>query len=96
MDEKITITLSQKQRDLLVKYESSFNDSDLFRRISIALKKGKEYEICLSQEQLEDLIDELFGISVNETNEKQVYQLEELCDYLEEFRDYEDEEEEDH
>jgi len=34
MEEKITISLSKEQRDLLLKYKSSFDDHGLFRLIS--------------------------------------------------------------
>ena len=87
MDDKITITLSKEQRELLLKYEPYFDDHELFRLISIALQKGKNYEICLSEEQLDDLCDYIFEISENEEEEEQVYRLDDLCDYLEDCRD---------
>ena len=95
MDEKIAITLSKKQRDLLLKYESYFDDHELFRTISIAVKKGKNCEIYLDEEQLEDLCDQIFNISDNQEDEKIEFQLNELCDYLEdccnELGEHEDE-----
>ena len=94
MDEKTAITLSKKQRDLLLKYEPYFDDHELFRTISVAVKKGKNYEIYLDEEQFEDLCDQIFDISDSQEDEEIAFQLNELSDYLEdccgEFEDYED------
>ena len=99
MKDKTTISLSKKQRDLLLKYESYFTDLELFRLISIAVKKGKNYEIYLDEEQMEDLCDQIFTISDNEEDEEFEFELNNLHDYLEdcceEFGDYDDEDEED-
>jgi hypothetical protein len=97
MDDKITISLSKEQRDLLLKYEPYFDDHELFRLISVALKKGNNYEICLDEEQLDDLCDQIFELSENEEEEGQVFRLDDLCDYLEdcrnEFYDHEEDDE---
>ena len=99
MENKTTIPLSKKQRDLLLKYESYFTDLGLFRLISIAVKKGKNYEIYLDDEQMEDLCDQIFTISDNEEDEEFEFQLDDLHDYLEdcckEFGDYDDEDDDD-
>ena len=98
MDEKITISLSKKQRDLLLKYKPYFDDHELFRLISIAIKKGKSYEIYVDEEQLEDLCCQTFDLSSGEENEEMACQLDELCDYLEDcgcaLEGYDDEDEE--
>ncbi len=92
MDDKLTISLSSEQRDLLLKYESSFNDNELFRSISIAVKKGKNYEIYLEEEDIQGLLNQLTQLSYNEKDEEIEYQLDELGDYLMNLReDLEDE-----
>ncbi|MCF7958033.1 MAG: plasmid pRiA4b ORF-3 family protein [Phycisphaerae bacterium] len=58
MEDKVTITLSASQRDLLLKYESSFENQELFQLISGAIKKGDNYEIDLDGETLEELVDQ--------------------------------------
>ena len=97
MEEKLTISLSEEQRDLLLKYKSYFDDHGLIRLISVAVKKGNNYEICLDEEQLDDLCDQIFEISENEEDEEQVYRLDEVCDYLEDCCDefYDDDEDDD-
>ena len=99
MDDKKTIPLSQKDRELLLKYEPYFANHELFRMVSIAVKKGKNYEIYLDKEQLDDLCDQIFELSGNEEKEEMVYRLEDLCDYLEDCRDefgeHEEEDEDD-
>ena len=77
MDNNKTIPLSPEQRDLLLKYEPYFASHELFRMVSIAVKKGKNYEIYLTKEQLEDLCDQIFTISEKEDDEKQEAQRQE-------------------
>ncbi len=87
MEDKITIPLSAAQRDLLLKYESYFADHALFRLISVALKKGKNYEISLDEEELEDLLDQVSDLCNLEEDEKLQDKLNDLCDHLEDFYD---------
>jgi hypothetical protein len=94
MEEKQTISLTRAQRDLLLKYEPYFEDPALFRLISIAVKKGSEYEIYLDPEQADDLLDQVSELSNHEENEKAQRKLDDLCDYLFECCDKEEEEEE--
>ena len=83
MDEKITISLSKKQRDLLLNYEACFSDSELFRIISIAIKKGKNYEIYLDEEQLDSFLDQIGDLCDNEEDEDIQCELDEIYDCLE-------------
>jgi hypothetical protein len=92
MEEKNIIILTPAQRDLLLKYEPYFADPDLFRQISVAVKKGNKYEIFLTENQLEDLLDQISELSNHEENEKMQEKLDDLGDYLSEFRDEDDEE----
>jgi len=92
MEEKVSISLMPVQRDLLLKYESDFVDSALFRLISVSIKKGNTYEIYLHENQLEELLNQIFELSKHEKNEKLVYKLDDLHDYLSEFYDEDDEE----
>lgn len=82
MEDKITIPLSAKQRDLLLKYQSYFADHDLFRLISIAVKKDKTYEIYMDEQQLEDLLDQISGLCNHEEDEKLQGDLDDLCEYM--------------
>jgi len=97
MEEKLTISLSKEQRDLLLKYKSYFDDHELFRLISTAVKKGKNYEIYLVEEQLRDLLDQISELSNNEDDEVLESRLYDLCNYLsgfyDEFGEYEEEDE---
>jgi len=87
MAEKITISLSVFQRSLLLKYESDFADHELFRRIAVGVKKGKQYEISLDEDQLGNLSDQVCELSNNETSDRLKLKLDDLCDYLEDFHD---------
>ena len=87
MKDEITISLTADQRNLLLKYEPYFADSDLFRLVSIALKKGKSFEICLDENQLECLLDQMAELSNNEDDQELQNQLDDLSDYLEDFYD---------
>lgn len=92
MEEKESIFLMHGQRDLLLKYESNFADPDLFRLISVAVKKGNKYEICLNESQIEELLDQISELSDQEKNEISQNKLDDLYDYLSEFDDEDDEE----
>ena len=95
MEDKITISLSKKQRDLLLKYEPYFSDHELFKLISIAVTKGKDYEIYLDEEQIGNLLDQITDFQNQEENEKMHEQLEDLWEYLEPCFDLFPEEEDD-
>lgn len=92
MEEKNSIILTLAQRNLLLKYEPYFIDSALFRLISVAIKKGKTYEIWLNDSQMDELLDQISELSNNEDNEIMQNKLDDLCDYLSELYDEEDEE----
>jgi hypothetical protein len=93
MDEKITLSLSVAQRELLLKYEPYFADHNLFRLISVSVKRDNAYEINLAREQLEDLLDQVSTLCNIEEKEKVQGHLDDLCDYLETFSDaFEDDE----
>jgi hypothetical protein len=87
MEEKITILLSKEQRDLLLKYKSSFDDHGLSRLIAVAVKIDRNYEIYLDKEQLRDLCAKIFNMSEKEENEGLAYRLEDLCDFMEDCYD---------
>ncbi len=90
MKEKNSIILTLAQRDLLLKYEPYFIDPALFRLISVAIKKGKTYEIWLNHSQMDELLDQISELSNNEDNEIMQNKLDDLCDYLSELYDEED------
>jgi hypothetical protein len=87
MEEKITILLSKEQRDLLLKYKSSFDDHGLSRLIAVAVKIDRNYEIYLDKEQLRELCAKIFNMSEKEENEGLAYRLEDLCDFMEDCYD---------
>ena len=87
MEDKITIPLSVSQRDLLLKYEPYFTDHDLCRLISVAIKKGKNYEIYMDEQELEDLLDQVSALYNHEKDEKMQEKIDHVCNYLEDFYD---------
>jgi hypothetical protein len=87
MSEKILLSLSVSQRDLLLKYEPYFTDHNLFRLISVSIKRDNAYEINLSCEQLKALLDQVWELYSSEDKGKLQGQLEDLCEYLETFSD---------
>ncbi|MBN1765120.1 MAG: plasmid pRiA4b ORF-3 family protein [Sedimentisphaerales bacterium] len=102
--DQITIVLSSDQRNLILHYGSSFGDEDLLRLVTIALKKGDTYEIHLTVEQLEGVLDQLADIYDVEANEDFAAKLDSLGNYLFnllpgytlEEDEFEDEEQEDY
>ncbi len=87
MNDKITIILTEEQRDLLIEYEPYFVDDKVFKLISIAIKKENKYEIYLDEEELEELIDQVAELANNEKDEVLKYQLDDICDFLEDVSD---------
>ena len=87
MDDKITVSLSPEQRDLLLKYEPYFANHDLFRLISIAIKKGKNYDVYFSEQELELFLEQLAELCNNEEDEDAQYELDDLYDYFEQHID---------
>ena len=83
--DKMPITLTDSQRNLLLEYESYFADQSLFRRISIALKRGKEYEILLDENELVDMVIEVSNFSEHEEDLKIRNKLYHLSDCLAEY-----------
>ena len=87
MEDKTTISFTAAQRNLLLKYEPFFADNNLFRLVSVALKKGTNFEICFDEGQLEDLLDQISELSNKEDDGNFQNQLDDLSDYLEDFYD---------
>ena len=83
MEDTLTISLSPAQRDLLLKYEPCFEDHELFRIISIALKKGKNYEIYLDEEHLDSVLAQIGELCDNEEDEDIQYELDDIYECLE-------------
>lgn len=83
MDDKITISLSSEQRNLLLKHEPFFSNHDLFRLVSIAAKKGENYEIYFSEEEIEDFSEQIAEFCNNEEDEDTQFALDDLYDYFE-------------
>ena len=52
---KIPLTLTPQQRDLLLKYIHLILNEEITQLLTIALKKEDTYEIYMTEEQLEDL-----------------------------------------
>ncbi len=83
--DKMAITLTDSQRELMLKYESCFADHRLFRKISLAVKEGDDFEIYLDDEGLEDLMDQVSDFTNLEKDEGIQIQLDHLNDCLVEF-----------
>lgn len=82
MEDKIVIPLSAAQRDLLFKYGSDFADHNLFRLISVALKKDDGYEICVDESQLIGLLTQIAQFLFDEEDEELGGQLDDLGAYI--------------
>lgn len=82
MEDKLAITLSAAQRNLLLEYEPYLVDIDLFRLVSVAIKKGDTYEIYLDDEQLDDLLEQVSEAANDEEDEQKQEALDDLYDYL--------------
>ena len=82
MEDKIVIPLSAAQRDLLFKYGSDFADHNLFRLISVALKKDDGYEICVDHSQLIGLLTQIAQFLFDEEDEELGGRLDDLGAYL--------------
>ncbi len=87
MEDKITIPLSRDNRELLLKYEPYFANHELFRMVSIAIQKGKEYELYFSEEQLDDFLGQLAELCNHEEDEDAQYALDDIYDYFEQYSD---------
>ena len=83
--DKIAVPLSKSQRDLLIEHQTEFSDLDLTRVLSLALKKDNGYEIYLTNDQLNDLGEELCAISNYTKTQKAQRKLDKLCDHIEEY-----------
>jgi hypothetical protein len=87
MEDKTTIPLSQENRELLLKYEPYFANHDLFRMVSIAVKKGKNYELYFTEEQLDEFLEQLAELCNNEEDEETQYALDDIHDSFEQYSD---------
>jgi len=84
-EQTITIRLSKAQRDILFKYQKDFSDVELAQLLSLALKKGGEYEFHLTEEQLDDLVNELCAVSNHTKNRKVKGEVDKLCEHFEAY-----------
>ena len=87
MDNHKTIPLSLKDRELLLKYEPYFANHELFRMVSIAVKKGKHYELYFTEEQLDEFLEQLAELCNHEEDEKAQDALDDIHDYFEQYSD---------
>jgi hypothetical protein len=85
--DNITISLSKEQRDLLLKYEPFFSSHELFRLISIAVKRDKNYELTFTEDQLDEFLEQLAELCNNEEDEEAQYKLDDLYDSIEQYSD---------
>lgn len=83
MKDKLPLKLTSTQRQLLLDYKHFILDQDITRAISIAIKKNSKYEIYLSYEDFEDLIDYVCAIANHEEDKKTADRFHKLADYLE-------------
>ena len=79
---KIPLTLTTQQRNLLLKYIHLILNEEITQLITIALKKEDTYEIYMTEEQLEDLSDNLCSILYDEKDTQLQSDLDELEEYI--------------
>ena len=63
---KIPLTLTAQQRDLILKYIHLITNEEISQLLTISLKKEGKYEIYMTEEQLEDLCGNICAISNSE------------------------------
>ena len=85
MDKKVRMFISAEQRQLVLQYEPVLFDDELLKCISTAIKKGVNYEIDLDEVQLEELIEQISGLSNHEEDERLQSRLDDLATFLEGF-----------
>ena len=85
MSDKIQFKLTAAQRDLLL--ETIPLPPDLRRPISIAVNRGKQFEITLSIEQMEAMADLLENSADQETNDRAANRILSVCDIFDEILD---------
>ena len=85
MNDKLKITLSKHQRNILLEHvEPYILDEDTKRAISAALSKNGKYHIYISDDDLEDLIGSVcFVANHEEKNKNLILELEDLIDNME-------------
>lgn len=83
-EEKIKIELSGKQWELLQKTRPRM-DEELGRCVSVAVKRNNVYELYLTEEEVDDLIDHLEGQAEDAPSQRQQDAFYELADFFLDF-----------
>jgi len=78
----IPLALTAQQRNLLLKYSHLILNEEITQLLTIALKKEDTYEIYMTEEQLEDLSDNLCAILYDEKDTQLQSDLDELEEYI--------------
>ena len=79
---KLPLFLSTNQRDLLLKYQSQLTDRKIKKKIIDAHRNDDQYAINLTEEQIDDLYDNICLIANNENDIKQQSALDDFSDYF--------------
>jgi len=81
---KLPLFLSISQRDLLLKYQSQLTDQDIRKQVTGARRNNDQYEINLTEKEVDDLYHDICSIGNREKDLKLQSELDELSDYFEE------------
>jgi len=81
---KLPLFLSTSQRDLLLKYQSQLTDEKIRKKVTCAHRNDDQYEVKLTEKQVDDLYHNICSIANREKDSKLQSELDELSDYFEE------------
>ena len=89
MNDKLKITITKHQRDLLLKHvEPYIIDTETNRAISTVISKNGKCHIYLADDDLEDLIGSICFVSNHEEKNKNlILELGDIIDIMEEVLD---------
>ena len=89
MKDKIDITLSEEQMELLLKHVRIYiTDEDIEKDISSAIPKDNLFVLSMTPDEIDILLGSVYFVSNrDETDKKLVEELDELTDLLESYLD---------
>ncbi len=89
MKDKIDITLSEEQMELLLKHVRIYiTDEDIEKDISSAIPKDNLFVLSMTPDEIDILLGSIYFVcNRDETNKKLVEELDELTDLLESYLD---------
>ena len=79
---KLPLFLTVKHRDLLLKYQSQLTNKNIKKKIIDAHRNDDQYAIDLTEEQIDNLYDNICLIANNENDTKRQTALDDFSDYF--------------